>query len=71
MNDLVPITLTVALLCEAGLIVMLIWSILVPTRRLCPPQRVNFLSQIMVWLPTLAVFGGAILPGFAEWNAEE
>lgn len=69
MNDFVPSTLTVALLGEAVLIVLLVWSILVPTLRLWPPQRVNLLSQIMVWLPTLAVFGGAILVGLTEWNA--
>ena len=44
MNDLVPSTLTVALLGEAVLIVLLVWSILVPTLRLWPPQRVNLLS---------------------------
>ena len=68
MSDFAPIALTVALLCEVALIVMLIWSILFPKRRLWPPQRVNWLSHLMVWLPTLAVFGGAILVGFAEWN---
>lgn len=68
MSGFVPFALTVALFCEAALIAMLLWSILVPTRRLWPPQRVNWLSQLMVWLPTLAVFGGAIFAGIAEWN---
>lgn len=68
MNDLVPFALTVALVCEAVLLAMLLWSILVPARRLWPPQRVSWFSQTMVWPPTLAVFAAAILVGLAEWN---
>lgn len=34
MSDIVPLTLTIALFCEAALIVMLVWSIFVPDRRL-------------------------------------
>ena len=67
MNDLVPFALTVALVCEAVLLAMLLWSILVPARRLWPPQRVNWFSQTMVWPPTLAVFAAAILVGLAAW----
>lgn len=61
MTDFASVALTVALVCETVLIAMLLWSILVPSRRLWPPQRVNWLSQLMVWLPTLAVFSSAIL----------
>jgi len=68
MSDFASVALAVALFCEAVLIAMLVWSITVPSRRLWPPQRVSRLSQLMVWLPTLAVFGGAIVVGFAEWN---
>ena len=69
MSDAVPYTLTAALICEAALIAMLVWSIMIPDRRLWPPQRVTWLSHLMVWLPTVAAFGGAIVVGFAEWNA--
>jgi protein-S-isoprenylcysteine O-methyltransferase Ste14 len=68
MTGFTSITLAVALFFEAVLIAMLVWSIAVPSRRLWPPKRVSWLSHLMVWLPTLAVFGGAILVGFAEWN---
>jgi len=68
MNDPISIPLAVALFCEVALVAMLAWSIFVPTRRFWPPQKVDWLSQTMVWLPTLAVFGGAIIIGFAEWD---
>jgi protein-S-isoprenylcysteine O-methyltransferase Ste14 len=68
MNDFAPFALTVALFCEAALIAVLVWSILMPDRRLWPPRQVNWLSHLMVWLPTLAVFGGAIVVGIDEWN---
>lgn len=69
MSDFVPFALTVALFCEAALIGMLCWSILVPHRRLWPPRQVSWFSQIIVWTPTGAVFGAAITVGFAEWDA--
>lgn len=68
MSDIVPLTLVIALFCEAALIVMLVWSIFVPDRRLWPPRQVSWLSQIMVWIPTVAVFGSTIVVGIAEWN---
>ena len=69
MTGIVPATLTVALLCEAALGAALVWSILFPDRRVWPPDRVTSLSQVMVWLPTLAAFSGAVIVGIAEWNA--
>ncbi len=68
MSDIVPLTLIIALFCEAALIAMLVWSIFVPDRRLWPPRQVSWLSQIIVWIPTVAVFGAAIVVGVAEWN---
>lgn len=68
MTDFASAALIIALVCEAALIAVLVWSIFFPSRRLWPPQRVSWLSQLMVWAPTLAVFGGAILVGLAEWN---
>lgn len=60
-----------ALVCEAVLGAMLLWSILVPDRRLWPPRRVSLLSQLLVWLLTIAVFAGAAVVGIAQWNALE
>lgn len=69
MSDIVPLTLVIALFCEAALIAMLVWSIFVPDRRLWPPRQVSWLSQIIVWMPTIAVFGSAIIIGLIQWNA--
>jgi protein-S-isoprenylcysteine O-methyltransferase Ste14 len=71
MNDIVAAALTVALLCKATLGAALIWSILVPDRRLWPPDRVTLLSQLMIWPPTIAAFACAAIIGIAEWNALE
>lgn len=68
MSDFAPFALTVAIISEVALIAMLAWSILVPYRRLWPPRRVNWFSNLMAWLPTLTAFGGIIVVGFAEWN---
>jgi hypothetical protein len=48
MSDFVPVTLIIALFCEAALIAMLVWSIFVPDHRLWPPRQVSWLSQIIV-----------------------
>jgi hypothetical protein len=69
MSDIVPLTLIIALFCEAALIAMLVWSIFVPDRRLWPPRQVSWFSQIIVWTPTIAVFGSVIIVGLIQWNA--
>lgn len=69
MRDIVTVTLIIALFCEAALIAMQFWSIFAPDRRLWPPQQVSWLSQIIVWMPTIAVFGSAIIVGLVQWNA--
>jgi len=69
MSDMVPVTLINALFFEAALIAMPVWSIFVPDRRLWPPRQVSWLSQIIVWMPTIAVFGSAIIIGLIQWNA--
>jgi len=69
MSDIVPVTLITALFCEAALIAVLVWSISVADRRLWPPRQVSWLSQIIVWTPTIAVFGGAIIVSLIQWNA--
>ncbi|MCB5200048.1 hypothetical protein LGQ03_12430, partial [Loktanella sp. TSTF-M6] len=69
MSNIVALTLIIGLFCEAALIAILVWSIFVPDRRLWPPRQVSWLSQIIVWMPTIAVFGSAIIIGLSQWNA--
>lgn len=69
MSDFIPFTLTVALFCEVALIAMLVWSILVPHRRLWPPKQVSWMTQLLVWTPTVAVFGSAVFLGLTQRNA--
>lgn len=68
MSDFAPFALTVAIISEVASIAMLAWSFLVPDRRLWPPRRANWFSNLMAWLPTLIAFGGIIVVGVAEWN---
>ena len=61
-----------ALLCgllAGGLLVaMLIWSIAFPAKRLWPPKNSTRVSQIVVWVLTIGVFGGALVLGISDWN---
>jgi len=69
MTPTVSVAMIVALSCHLFLGAILIWSILFPQRRIWPPRRVTWLTQMMVWLPTIAIFAAAALVGLLEWNA--
>lgn len=47
---------------------MLVFSIAAPKRRLWPVGHATLGNQIMIWLPTLLVFGGGLLLGMIDWN---
>lgn len=53
---------------NVAVIVMLLWSIAVPERRLWPLRAVTQMTFIAIWLPTFWVFGCAIGLGILDWN---
>jgi len=50
------------------LLAALIWSSVVPDKRIWPPHKSTRTSRIVVWLLALGVFGGALVLGITDWN---
>lgn len=68
MSGIAPYAFIAALLCEAGMIAGLIWSIRRPDLRIWPPHRVTSFLLFIVWTPTIVAFVGAAIVGIAQWN---
>ena len=62
------VILAVSLTAIVFLAMILVRSIVVPEQRLWPVGRITPANQAMIWLPTLAVFGGGLLLGVLDWN---
>jgi protein-S-isoprenylcysteine O-methyltransferase Ste14 len=69
MTGIVSAATALALFCAAFLCAGLIWSILFPERRIWPPERVTWMTQAMIWPPTLTIVACVAIVGIAEWNA--
>lgn len=50
-------------------IVILMWSDLVPGRRLWPPRRGSWVTAAWAWGLTVAIYMGQIGAGYEQWNA--
>ncbi len=61
--------LETGLVCAGLLIVALLWSVVVPERRLWPPKEANGFVMAVVWALAIAVFGAAIVLGVLDWNS--
>jgi hypothetical protein len=46
----------------------LVWSIVYPARRIWPPKTYSAWTPIVVWVPTLALFGTLIALGVIGWG---
>ena len=46
----------------------ILWSIVVPSRRIWPPQRYGPLTLLLVWGPTFALFGIIVTLGVLGWG---
>lgn len=64
---LISFMLTAALLC--GIIALLVYSILQPSKRIWPPPGQQTWQYYFVWLLTLLSFGGFIAVGLLDWNS--
>jgi protein-S-isoprenylcysteine O-methyltransferase Ste14 len=51
------------------LLAALLWSIMVPQRRLWPARRNFGLTATIVWLLTIIAFGSALLLGIMDWSS--
>lgn len=60
--------LTTGLSAATVLLVMLIWSIAFPEKRLWPPKKSTLFNQFIVWGLTIAVFTSAFTLGVTGWN---
>ncbi len=50
------------------LAVMVIWSILVPRRRVWPVGTITPVNIIFIWVPFLLLFGCVLALGILDWN---
>lgn len=47
------------------------WSIAKPSQRLWPPQRYTWVTPIIIWGPTFALFGAILAIGVLDWGSIE
>ena len=52
----------------AATLASILWSIVSPKRRIWPPQRYTAITPILVWVPTLSLFGVIIALGVLGWG---
>ncbi|MEM5469802.1 MAG: methyltransferase family protein [Paracoccaceae bacterium] len=48
---------------------LILWSIAFPRRRIWPPKNFTRVTPILVWAPTLSLFGILILLGILGWGS--
>ena len=58
----------IGLALAAGTLAVLLWSIVVPDRRIRPPRRYTAVTPVAVWVPTVALFGILFVLGVLGWN---
>ncbi len=68
---IVAVAILIGFSTSLAVIFSLIWSILVPAKRLWPPQQSTRKHRIWVWLLTVIVFTSAFLLGALDWNSLE
>ena len=51
-----------------GTLAAIFWSIVHPERRIWPPDKYTLSTPILVWVPTLTLFGVLILLGIGAWG---
>ena len=59
----------VGILAAMTLLAMLVWSIVIPDKRLWPPKEATFFVQLGVWGLTVTVFASAFVCGLFDWNS--
>lgn len=52
----------------AATLASILWSIAVPDRRIWPPRRYTVMTPVLVWVPTLSLFGILIVLGIWGWG---
>lgn len=52
----------------AATLASILWSIAVPERRIWPPRRYTAITPVLVWGPTLSLFGILIVLGVSGWG---
>jgi protein-S-isoprenylcysteine O-methyltransferase Ste14 len=68
---MIPLLTTIGIAIALATLAAIVWSIVFPERRLWPPKKYTRLTPIMVWVPTLTLFGTLISVGFLEWGTWE
>jgi protein-S-isoprenylcysteine O-methyltransferase Ste14 len=58
----------IGFLITAATLSALVWSIAYPARRIWPPKTYSAWTPIVVWVPTLALFGTLIALGVIGWG---
>ena len=51
-----------------GIQTAILWSIADPSRRIWPPKRYTKVTPVLVWVPTLTIFGILVALGVMEWG---
>ncbi|OUD08479.1 hypothetical protein BVC71_13345 [Marivivens niveibacter] len=63
------VLIVVGLVMAAGTLAAILWSIAYPERRLWPQQRYTKATPVLVWMPTLTLFGILIVLGIMNWGS--
>lgn len=59
---------SIGLVFALGTLTAILWSIAHPSRRIWPPKRYTKVTPVLVWVPTLTIFGILVVLGVMEWG---
>lgn len=59
---------TIGLVCAVSTFAVMLWSIVFPARRIWPPKHYTAVTPVLVWAPTLTIFGTLIALGVLGWG---